>query len=89
MLHKHCNTDMLGVLLIYPHSPSGTARTWDRAYISVKPLAAVLQPINTLHALAVSCTVYSHAKYHHSMFVYLISNIVGDSCDNLSVLLQI
>ena len=45
MLHKRCNTDMLGVLLIYPHSPLGTARPWDRAYISVKPLAAVLQPI--------------------------------------------
>ena len=46
MLHKRCNTDMLGVLLIYPQSPLGTARPWDRAYISVKPLAAVLQPIN-------------------------------------------
>ena len=41
--HKHCNTDVLGVLLIYPHSPSGAARSWDRAYnISVNPLAAVL-----------------------------------------------
>ena len=47
MLHKHCNTDMLRVLLIYPHSPSGAARPWDHAYISVKPLSAVLQPINT------------------------------------------
>ena len=37
MLHK-CNTDVFGVHL---HSP-----LWDRAYISVKPLAAVLQPIN-------------------------------------------
>ena len=48
MLHKRCNTDMLRVLLIYPHSPLGTARPWDRAYISVKPLAAVLQPINVI-----------------------------------------
>ena len=45
MLHKHCNTDMLGVLLIYPHSPSGAACPRDHAYISVKPLTAVLQPI--------------------------------------------
>ena len=36
---------MLGVLLIYPHSPSGAACPQDRAYISVKPLTAVLQPI--------------------------------------------
>ena len=43
MLHKRCNTDMLGDLLIYSHSPSGAR---NRAYISVKPLAAVLQPIN-------------------------------------------
>ena len=46
MLHKRCNTDMLGVLLIYPHSPLGAVRPRDRAYISVKPLAAVLQPIS-------------------------------------------
>ena len=46
MLYKRCNTDMLGVLLIYSHSPLGTAHPRDRAYISVKPLAAVLQPIN-------------------------------------------
>ena len=45
MLHKRCNTDMLGVLLIYPHSPSGSAHPRDCAYISVKPLAAVLQPL--------------------------------------------
>ena len=38
---------MLSVLLIYPYSPSGAARPRDRAYISVKPLAAMLQPINT------------------------------------------
>ena len=43
ILHKSCNTDMLG---IYPHSPLGAARPRDRAYISVKPLAAVLQPTN-------------------------------------------
>ena len=46
MLHKRCNTDMLRVLLIYPHSPSGAVCPRDCAYISVKPLTAVLQPIN-------------------------------------------
>ena len=48
MLHKCCNTDILGVLLIYLHSPSGAARPQDHAYISVKPRAAVLQPIIVL-----------------------------------------
>ena len=42
---------MVGVLLVYPHSPSGAACPWDRVYISVKPLAAMLQPINV-------CTLY-------------------------------
>ena len=42
VLHKCFNTDMLGVLLIYPHSPLGTQ---DRAYISIKPLTAMLQYI--------------------------------------------
>ena len=46
MLHKCCNTDVLGVLLIYLHSPLGTVRFRDCVYISVKPLATVLQPIN-------------------------------------------
>ena len=35
MLHKCYNMDMLGVLLIYPHSPSGTVRPRDRAYIRI------------------------------------------------------
>ena len=39
VLHKCCNTDMLGVLLIYPHSPKDA----HHAYISVKPLTAMLQ----------------------------------------------
>ena len=46
MLYKRCNTDVLSILLIYRHSPSGTVHPQDHAYISVKPLAAVLQPIN-------------------------------------------
>ena len=38
--------DVIGVLLIYPHSPSGAVRSQDHAYISVKPLTAMLQHIN-------------------------------------------
>ena len=49
MLYKGCNTDVLGVLLIYPHSSSGIACPQDHAYISVIPLTAVLQPINILY----------------------------------------
>ena len=46
VLHKCCNMDVLGVLLIYPHSPSGAHRPRDSAPdISVKPRAAVLQYI--------------------------------------------
>ena len=46
MSHKGCNTDVLGVLLIYPQSPTGAACPQDCAYISVKPLAAVLPSNN-------------------------------------------
>ena len=55
MLHKRCNMDVLGVLLIYPHSPSGAVHPRDRAYISVKPLAVVLQPINVYLTIEMSC----------------------------------
>ena len=43
VLHKCCNTDVLGVLLIYPHSPLGVARPRDRAYnyISQTPCCRV------------------------------------------------
>ena len=44
---------MLGVLLIYLHSPSGAAHPRDHAYISVKPLPAVLQPINVMYCVIV------------------------------------
>ena len=47
-IYKCCNTDLLGVLLIYLHSPLGAVHTQDRAYISVKPLTAMLQPINVV-----------------------------------------
>ena len=59
-IHK-CNTDVLRVLLIYPHSPSGAARHQDRACISVKPLAAVLQPINVcMYACMYACVHMLH-----------------------------
>ena len=47
VLHKCCNTDVLGVLLIYrpTHSPSDAVRPRSRTYISVKPLATVIQYI--------------------------------------------
>ena len=38
--------DVIGVLLIYPHSPSVAVHSQDHAYISVKPLTAILQHIN-------------------------------------------
>ena len=46
VLHKWCNMDVLRVLLIYPHSPLGATRLQEVIYISVKPLAAVLQYTN-------------------------------------------
>ena len=55
MLHKRCNTDMLGVLLIYNiRTLPWALRPRDRAYISVKPLTAMLQPIN-IYILYTSC----------------------------------
>ena len=39
VLHKGCNTDVLGVLLIYLYSPSSAVHPWDHACISVKPLS--------------------------------------------------
>ena len=72
MLHKHCNTDMLGVLLIYPHSPSGAAYPRHRTYISVKPLAAVLQPINVCsYACLYVCIMYALCMYV-CMYVYTL-----------------
>ena len=42
VLHKCCNTDVLGVLLIYPHSPSGAARPRESCvYISQTPRCRV------------------------------------------------
>ena len=38
--------DMLEDLLIYSHSPSGAVHLRNHAYISVTPLAAMLQYIN-------------------------------------------
>ena len=62
---------MLGVFLIYPHSPSGTAHPRDRAYISVKPLAAVLQPINVCMyvCMYVYVCMYLHKCMHVCMYM--------------------
>ena len=46
VLHKGCDTDVLGILLIYPYLPLGAARHHDCAYILVTPLTAVFRPIN-------------------------------------------
>ena len=45
-IESGCNTDMLEVLLIYPHNPEGAQCPRESADISVTPLAAKLQPIN-------------------------------------------
>ena len=52
---------MLGVLLIYPHFPSGAACPRDCAYISVKPLAAMLRPINVCMYVHMYIGTYIHA----------------------------
>ena len=90
MLHKRCNMDILGVLLIYPHSPSGAARPWDRVYISVKPLAAVLQPINVLVYLYFSwcdwiCIQFYAILRIHNPGVSCLINSFGIWCQNLLI----
>ena len=68
MLHKHCKTDVLGVLLIYPHSPSGAACPQDCVHISVKALAAMLQPINILYCDCITyCIVFIHVYILHKV----------------------
>ena len=60
VLHKFCNTDMLRVLLIYSHSPLGTAHPQDRPYVSVKPLAAALQYIMYTYMYVCAVCTYEH-----------------------------
>ena len=78
MLHKRCNTDMLGVLLIYPHSLSGAVRPRDRAYISVKPLAAVLQPINV--CMNRCMYAYLHVRMYVCMHLVGLSGNITMMC---------
>ena len=57
---------MPAVLLIYPYSPLGAVRPRDYAYIPVKPLAALLQPINVqcmLYTYTYICTSVRICKY--------------------------
>ena len=74
MLHKRCNTDMLGVLLIYQHSPSGAVRPRDCAYISVKPLTAVLQPIN-VHMYILCTFIHIYVYTHILNFMVLCTTV--------------
>ena len=62
VLHKGCNMDILRILLIYLHSPLGTVCPRDHVYISVKPLTAVLQPINTYTCVCVCVYVTGYWK---------------------------
>ena len=78
MLHKHCNTDVLGVLLIYPHSPSGAARPRDHAYISVKPLTAVLQPINVQFYVCAYVAAYSYIAMLSLLNPYTVASYICD-----------
>ena len=55
MLRKRCNTDVLGVLLIYPHSSSGAARPQDRAYISAKPSLPCYNPLMYVYTYVCIC----------------------------------
>ena len=61
VLHKCCNADVLRVLLIYPHSPLGTAGPRDHVYISVEPLAAVLQ-YNNVYGMYVCMYVGAYIR---------------------------
>ena len=60
---------MLRVLLIYPHSPLGAARPQDRAYISVKPLAAVLQSINVCMYVRIHVCTCMYVCMYACMYV--------------------
>ena len=60
MLHNRCNTAVLGVLLIYPHSPSGAVRPRELCvYISQAPRGHV-----TIYYYASLC---SHSNNTSSM----------------------
>ena len=71
MLHKRCNTDVLGILLIYQHSLLGAGHPRDRVYISVKPLAAMLQPINVyIYVYTYACMyVRTYVRMYVCMYV--------------------
>ena len=64
MFKKCCKTDVLRVLLIYLHSPSGAMCPRDRAYLLAKPLATVLQPINAATITTVHITLCSNWCNH-------------------------
>ena len=75
VLHKGCNTEVFRVLLIYPHSPLGAVCPWNQAYILVKSLTAVLQPIVCMY-------VCMHACMHMCMYVHSASCQMLDGTTN-------
>ena len=71
MLHKCCNTDVLRVLLICPHSSLGAAMPWDHAHRSVKPLAAMLQPINKYYIII--CRIHINVQNLYNIANYIVT----------------
>ena len=62
-LHKCYNTDVLGVLLIYPHSPSSAARPRESCmYISQTPCWCV-----TIYCC--SCTIVHSKLLYHQLYL--------------------
>ena len=89
VLHKYCNMDVLGVLLIYPHSPSGAAYPRDCAYISVKPLAAVLQYIILDYHNYGSIATYSKMLLMTQTIIIGITVSVITKCDMLTLAISL
>ena len=66
---------MVGILLIYPHYPLGAACPRDCTHISVKPLAAVLQPINACMYIGMSgddLRMHEHTYVHMYIHTHLL-----------------
>ena len=78
VLHKCCDMDVIGIILIYPHSPWALHTLRSCAYISPKPLAAVLQYINVKHETKYylyvirydKSSLNSNACFHHHMICW-------------------
>ena len=76
VLDKHCNADILGVLLIYPHYSSGGACLESYVYISVKPLTVVvLQYITVCMYICMHVCMYVIHTYI-CMCIYIYVHII-------------